>query len=424
MEDITASDRVHSARRDSTPGALIVFCRDRACCLPVPLDGGVLAVGRPLLASLGLSDERMSRLHARIKRVGGVWAVQDEGSKNGTFVNGEQVNGSFVKAPHVVRAGSTLLWLVDRLEDYQGGVSTAGEVVGPRLRAVKRKVEQLAPDHPGLLLRGETGSGKELAARWYHAAGPRPQGPLVAVNCAAVPRELAERLFFGAVRGAFSGALDSQGYAQAADGGTLFLDEIGEIDLLSQAKLLRLLETREVTPLGAQRPRQLDLRVVAATHRDLEVDVTEGRFRADLFYRLAYPTLELPPLRERLEEIPFLVERVLADSKAGRAATAAMVESALVQGWPGNVRQLIGAVRSLAVTDDDQLDGILPRKAAPSPSRDDLAPVSVPSLSRAHVEAELGLTGGNISQIVDRLGVSRAKLRRFLERESIAAEQP
>jgi transcriptional regulator with PAS, ATPase and Fis domain len=255
-------------------------------------------------------------------------------------------------APTVLRAGASLfLFCADvrrfagRRVEVEGGI-----VVGPTLRAIRDQIGQAARAGLVLHMTGETGAGKEVAARWFHEASARARGPFVAVNCAAVPAALAERLLFGARRGAYSGAdADADGYVQAADTGTLFLDEVGELEPSTQAKLLRVLETREVLPLGASKARRVQLGLVSATHADLRAAVADGRFRADLYFRIGRPAVALPALRDRREEIPWLLAQALAGEKT-EGADASLVETALLRSWPGNARELLVETRSAALT--------------------------------------------------------------------------
>jgi transcriptional regulator with PAS, ATPase and Fis domain len=198
-----------------------------------------------------------------------------------------------------------------------------------------------------VLIGGESGAGKEHAARTYHASGPHANGPFVALNAATIPEGVAERVLFGARRGAFSGAVDAEGTLAAAHGGVLFLDEIGELSLETQAKLLRFCETREVIALGATTPRRVNARLCFATHRDLRAAVAEGRFRADFYYRIAQMEVTVPPLRQRAEEIPWIVAGELARQEACEPSRvhASFLEACLLRPWPGNVRELLGAVR-------------------------------------------------------------------------------
>lgn len=228
-----------------------------------------------------------------------------------------------------------------------------------------------------VLVRGETGSGKEVAARLLHTDGPRARAPFVAINCAAIPDGLAESELFGHVRGAFTGAhRDHAGAFSRADGGTLFLDEVAELPLAVQAKLLRVLELGNVVPVGAEHEKIVHARVVAATHRDLETMVHDGLFREDLFFRLGVLTVELPALRDRPEDIPALILQFAADAATaiGRAVTVSPqgVLAATEHHWPGNVRELRNAVLRAAVMADGEIQAVdlIPtrRQGAPQPS--------------------------------------------------------
>ncbi|OJH41456.1 sigma-54-dependent transcriptional regulator [Cystobacter ferrugineus] len=224
------------------------------------------------------------------------------------------------------------------------------------LRALYELIERVAHSHAPVLVRGESGSGKELVARALHFEGPRQAGPFVAINCTAIPNALLESELFGHVKGSFTGATTPRrGLFLEADGGTLFLDEIGDMAPELQAKLLRVLEDGEVRAVGADAARKVDVRVVAATHQELEARVREGKFRQDLFYRLNVVPLRVPPLRERREDIPLLVEHFIAKSRERnpRARLTGFTPEALAAlaaaPWPGNVRELENLVERLAV---------------------------------------------------------------------------
>src|SRR4051794_26680069 len=249
-----------------------------------------------------------------------------------------------------------------------------GELVGrgPALEAVARQIDLVAPTDAAVLILGESGTGKELVAREVHRRSGRAARPLIKVNCAAVPRELYESEFFGHARGSFTGALrDRAGRFELADGGTLFLDEVGEIPLELQAKLLRVLQEGELERVGEERTRRVDVRLVAATNRDLRAEAEAGRFRQDLFYRLSVFPIELPPLRRRVEDIPMLAEHflALAARKLGKPKprlTLADVQQLQRYHWPGNVRELQHVIERAVITaDGTRLKIDLPAGAEP-----------------------------------------------------------
>jgi DNA-binding NtrC family response regulator len=331
----------------------------------------------------------------------------------------------------VVRIGRTVMIPVGDFRPYEpGGIVVRDAVVmGPALQRLRERIALIAQSGANLLVLGESGAGKELCAEAFHAASAGgPARPFIAVNCATIQKELAERILFGARRGAYTGATDVIGLVQAADGGTLFLDEIAELDLGVQAKLLRVLETKRVTPLGAVNPVPVSVRVCAATHKDLRVEVTEGRFRGDLYFRVGRPEVRLPPLRQRREEIPWLVERALASAPIGGAkltACAELVEAAMLRPWPGNVRELLSEARiaalsamadrrtCLAATDLDDEAG-----CALEPSDEDPRP-EAPAPDAGAMEAALRAEQGNVARAAARLGVARSRVRRFVERQGI-----
>jgi transcriptional regulator with GAF, ATPase, and Fis domain len=236
-----------------------------------------------------------------------------------------------------------------------------GELIGqaPALQAVTRQIELVAPTNAAVLILGESGTGKEVVAREIHRHSHRADRPLIKVNCAAIPRELYESEFFGHVKGAFTGALrDRAGRFELADGGTLFLDEIGEIPLDLQAKLLRVLQEGEIERIGEERTRRINVRVIAATNRNLRAEAEAGRFRQDLYYRLSVFPMELPPLRKRIEDIPLLAEHFLNRfaRQLGRPRlrlTLANLQEMQRYDWPGNIRELQHALERACIVSTD-----------------------------------------------------------------------
>ena len=305
--------------------------------------------------------------------------------------------------------------------------------VSPRMIEVFKLIARVAPTRSTVLLTGESGTGKEVVARALHWNGPRAAGPFVTIDCGGLAEGLLESELFGHVRGAFTGALASRrGLFEAGDGGTVFLDEIGEIGPNVQAKLLRVLELQEVRPVGSNEPIRIDARLIAATNRDLSAEVREGRFREDLFYRLNVVSIELPSLRERLEDIPVLARHFLRKYAASNGkAIDGIVPEAMARleahAWPGNVRELENAIeRAVAVSHhplllpDDLPLHLAP--LAPSPhEKSAVAPgdlVSLNELTRQHLARVLVATGGNKKRAAEILGVDRRTLYRMLERNA------
>ncbi|MBW2456103.1 MAG: sigma 54-interacting transcriptional regulator, partial [Deltaproteobacteria bacterium] len=296
------------------------------------------------------------------------------------------------------------------------------------MRRLLSLVDRVATSDVPVLIRGESGSGKELVARAVHRGSPRASQAFVGESCGALPETLLESTLFGHVKGAFTGAhRPRSGLFEAADQGTLFLDEIGEMSLGMQTKLLRVLEDSIVRPVGSTRPRKVDVRIIAATHRDLEKMVAEGTFREDLYYRINVIAVQIPPLRERASDIPLLVDHLLAKHAPGRQAkvTAAARRRLMGCGWPGNVRQLENEVRRALLLSDDQID--VEHLSIPSEGED--ADVDLGFNIRARIdrlETELASqalerTGGNQTQAAKLLGLSRYGLHKMMKRLGISA---
>jgi transcriptional regulator with PAS, ATPase and Fis domain len=241
-----------------------------------------------------------------------------------------------------VRLGHTVFVLTSG-ERAHGDAGPPDQVVGPELARVYDEVRRHAASDT-LLIQGEPGTGKELAARLYHAAGPRKAGPFVAINCAALPGAVAERLLFGAQKGAIAAI----GHFQMAHGGTLFLDEIADLDPAIQARLLRVLETREIVPLGASHGTPIELGIAAASHRELRQAVAERQFRDDLYHRIARSAVHLPPLRARKVDLARLVQREIDAVSDTLAPHAKLIEACCTRAWPGNIRELRTAIRQAA----------------------------------------------------------------------------
>jgi DNA-binding NtrC family response regulator len=414
------------------PGLLLLSSGGRAALLPLALDGRTLVLGRGDVGGLPVDDPHLSRSHVEVSFDGARWRIKDLGSRNGTFVDGTQIEGEqLTQSARLLRIGNVLLGLMSDLTPYREVAmrEADGTVVGPRLRPLWDQIADAAQKGETLHLSGETGVGKELAARHFHRTSARVEGPFISVNCAAVPANLAERLFFGTRRGAYSGATsDAEGYALAAHRGTLFLDELAEMDVSVQAKLLRLIETREVLPLGATRPRHIDLGICSATNQELRQRIVSGELRQDFFFRVATPLVTLPPLRERLEEIPWLIEGELHRLGAPTMHVS-LVEACMLRYWPGNLRELVGAVRVAAQR--AQVDGRgsvraqhLDRNAGlelirpKAPAAQSLAPnTSAPDYDV--VSSALRDQHGNVTRAARTLGWHRNQLRRWLDRYHI-----
>jgi PAS domain S-box-containing protein len=285
------------------------------------------------------------------------------------------------------------------------------------------RVRDVAPYDSTVLILGESGTGKELVARAIHAESSRADRPFVAVNCSAYSENLLESELFGHARGSFTGAeRDRQGRFELANGGTVFLDEIGEISPKLQVKLLRVLQEREIERVGESRSRPVDLRIVAATNRDLQAEVREGRFREDLYYRLNVFTLRLPPLRERTEDIPALADHFLGKlcdrtGKEVRGLSGDVLDAFLRHSWPGNVRELENVVESALVRARGPL---LTIADLPEGFRAEAALAAVPE---DRIRAALGRTGGCVTRAARLLGIHRTTLWRQMREAGLTREQ-
>jgi transcriptional regulator with GAF, ATPase, and Fis domain len=320
----------------------------------------------------------------------------------------------------VVRAGRTLLVVVSDVSPYLGRrpAELPGLLGGAALDDARFCIETIAPTKTPVLVLGETGTGKEVVASLVHGVSGRP-GPLVALNCAAVPAELVDAELFGHARGAFSGASTARtGLFRAADTGTLFLDEIGEMPPNVQAKLLRALETEEVRAVGEDRPTRIDVRVVAATNREVDELVESGAFRGDLLHRLAGLRIVLPPLRERREDVPALVEYFARGS--GMPVSVTALEKLMLHAWPGNVRELRNLIGSAAEVakhkgrseiDVEDISGLL----VPVSRRSGSIPDEEATLI-ARINDALTVTSGDVAAAAERLGMSRSVLYETLRR--------
>jgi transcriptional regulator with PAS, ATPase and Fis domain len=296
----------------------------------------------------------------------------------------------------------------------------------PSLVEMFVRMRRIASHFETVLIRGETGTGKELVANTLHKLSPRAARPLIVCNCAALVDSLVESELFGYVKGAFTGAgEDRQGLIEAADGGTLFLDEVGELPFATQAKLLRVLQNREVRRVGATKSRIVDVHIIAATHKDLRKMISEGTFREDFYYRLAMVDIHVPSLAERREDLPLLIRHFLEKyaRQYGKAALTITrrAEIALSNySWPGNIRELEHVIGSCAlVCNADTVDvGDLPEwilKQSSSTSPEDKL-LSLAEMDRVHAKRVLVALGGNVTKAAEALGIGRTTLYRLLRR--------
>jgi transcriptional regulator with GAF, ATPase, and Fis domain len=400
------------------------------------LPGPEVRVGSAPDCDLALRDPTVSRHHLTLRVEGERIRVVDVGSTNGTMLDGLAIRDAFARPDSRIQAGTSTLrlgMLPDVVEVPVSSRDRFGGLLGSSaaMRRVFAILERVAPTDTTLLVEGETGTGKELVAEGLHEESQRSGGPFVVFDCSAVSPSLIESELFGHIKGAFTGAIaDRAGAFEAADSGTLFLDEVGELPLDLQPKLLRALERREVRRVGSNQVRRVDVRIVAATNRSLSLEVERGRFREDLYYRLAVIHLVLPPLRERPEDIPLLVAHFTREL-GGHGAVP--LPEALVKPWEsqtlaGNVRELRNAVaRALSLRAPTPPGPLSVTNGSPlNPGFSVALDLSVPlkqardrlidEYEQAYLREALNLTSGNITRAAELAGVNRKFIQRAMKR--------
>ncbi len=408
------------------------------------IDEDVFRIGSNDSNNLVLEDPTVSRFHCRVSRDGGGWRITDAGSKNGIRIGNLSILEAHVEGEIVVDLGDSRL-RIKRLSTPQQAVAVPAQrspitespsnfrsLIGssPAMRRLFDVLERVAASEIDVLIAGESGTGKELVAAELVQRSPRKDGPVVVVDCGSISPSLIESELFGHVRGAFTGAnRDREGALEAGNGGTVFLDEIGELPLDLQPKFLRVLEAREVRRVGQTKSKSIDVRIIAATHRDLEREVNRGRFREDLYYRLAKVCVRVPPLRDRLEDIPALVRSFLgaADQLRHMDPGELFGPDALAQlqiyDWPGNVRELRNHVERSIVLGEASIPPRQTEVAQVTAAAPDLTlpfrqakEAVVTSFERAYLGAILERAGGNVSKAARDARMDRMYLHQLAHR--------
>jgi DNA-binding NtrC family response regulator len=401
-----------------------------------------IQIGR-IGADLNLSDVKVSGLHCELKLQPEGYRLRDLGSTNGTYVKGVRIVDAFIAPGSTIQVGKSAitfvplddavampLWNEARLHNLIGGSAA--------MRHMFELINRFAQSDATVLIQGETGAGKELVADAIHQCSPRRNEPFVVLDCSAIPEQLFEAQLFGHEVGAFTGAVKSTpGVFEMAHGGTLFLDEIGELPLDVQAKLLRAVETRKVRRLGGTKVFASDVRLVAATNRDLAAEVNRGNFRADLYYRLAVARLAVPALRERRDDLPLLIEHFLRQLSVSSGNSDPRLPDdfmarAVRHTWPGNVRELRNAVERAVLlpnhpgvafeappkkegTGFGHVDIDIPFKVAKQKLVDEF--------DRKYLEALLEAHDGNISAAARAAGIERMSIYKMIRRLGLDKEE-
>ncbi|HEU4406949.1 MAG TPA: sigma 54-interacting transcriptional regulator [Polyangiaceae bacterium] len=407
-------------------------------------------LGRDAACQMMLDDPHVSAVHAEMVATERGVRLRDLGSRNGTFLGGVRLGEGFLTSRTVFQVGKTQIVFEPSRPEWVSVAeqSSFGPLAGENalMRALFSRLEKIAATDLTVLIGGETGCGKEVVAQAIHSNSPRAAKPFVVVDCGSIPGSLAEATLFGHEKGAFTGATDRRvSPFVEADGGTIFLDELGELPLDLQPKLLRVLAERRIKSVGGTKYLPVNVRVLAATRRDLTREVNEGRFRSDLFFRIAQVRIDLPPLRARLDDVPVLIRHMLAEVDAPEAyerISPEQMQRLMRYDWPGNVRELKNAVSvALALADDGPLDIVSHLGTLADVGRTSMTPpppAAVPGdlnhkntrfkeakqtalslFERSYFSAMVDDTGGNISEIARRSGLERAHVRMYLRKHNL-----
>jgi DNA-binding NtrC family response regulator len=444
--ELTLTDiSLHSV---SLPSVRVRLTPPRGPSAEVPLGLTPLVVGTGPECDLLVDDQRVSRRHLEIRLTEEGVQVRDLGSKNGTFVGNVRVVEVFIAPGAKIEIGGSKLQIqvagdrsvVPLSPSARFGGALGGSV---SMRALFAKLERASATEETILLLGESGTGKEVLAEAIHKASSRRDRPFIVFDCSAVAPALLDDALFGHERGAFTGADKPQaGLLEQVESGTLFIDEIGELPFELQPKLLRALESRQMKRLGDSRVRRFEGRVVAATHRDLRAQVAAGTFRQDLYYRLAVVEVRVPPLRDRREDIPLLVEHFLQNARPPRSVDDLppnAMELLQAYAWPGNVRELRNVIARLLIFNEEALEALTEEpRAAGGPGAPEGASLErllslpfsearsivVERFVQAYLSARLRECGGNRSKVAEVMGISRQSVHNLIRKYGLDSSEP
>ncbi len=412
-----------------------------------PVTKSIIGIGKSKSNDIVLTDDFVSNFHCKIENRKGTFYLKDLGSTNGTLLNGQKIIETTLPYDSAIEVGRTRFRFFSSEEARPVESSSASEFEGihsehPKMRALFSLIQRVAPSDATVLVNGETGTGKELIARAIHNQSSRARKPFIAINCGAISKDLIESELFGHEKGAFTSAHQQrQGVFEQANGGTLFLDEIGELPLDLQPKLLRVLETGEIRRVGGSQLIDVDVRVVAATNRDLAVEVRKGRYREDLFFRLFVVPMSLPPLRERPQDIPLLVRHFLkqefASGKRGsnKNIDQSAIDKLIDHPWPGNIRELKNVISRAVLDCQTGTIGPGDLNFTPLGARDSTAydfdeTLNVPQtmtrslkdVERDRILAELKRNNWNKVQTAKVLGIAKSTLHEKIKKYNIVEE--
>jgi transcriptional regulator with GAF, ATPase, and Fis domain len=419
-------------------------------------DKAIVTIGAMEDNDLVVSDDTVSRYHCRIVQEDTGYVLVDLGSTNGTFINRVRIREAYLKPGCTIGLGNTEVKFHsadEKVEIVPSRKEKLGRMVGRhvKMRELYAVLEKIAPTATTVVIEGETGTGKEVVAQTIHELSTRASGPIMVFDCGAVPDNLIESELFGHEKGSFTGAIMTrQGLFEMAHGGTLFLDELGELPLDLQPKLLRALEQREIRRVGSNKPIKVDVRIIAATNRNLEDEVRGGRFRQDLFYRLSVVRVFLPPLRERIEDIPLLIKHFLEASYNKRpdgvvrvtGLSRAAMDLLQAYKWPGNVRELVNTVeRAVSFAESELIEPrdlpetVRGEESAPRRPNSPSAPMQVQadvdstfkdakerwvsSFERDYILQLLKKNKGNISHAAREADIDRKYFRKLMRKYGI-----
>jgi DNA-binding NtrC family response regulator len=416
-------------------GKSLVSDKERLRCGAHPTNDLVLA-----------EDRTASRHHFEIINTERGWLLVDLNSTNGTFLDGRRIERAYLSANSQIRAGSSTLAFSPIDEEVTVEPDREGELCGMvgqsvQMRQIFALIKKIAPMDVSVIINGETGTGKELVAQAIHELSGRKKGPMVVLDCGAIPPNLIESELFGHEKGAFTGAMTARpGAFERAHGGTIFLDELGELRLDLQPKLLRVLENREVRRVGGNDVMEVDCRVIAATNRDLVKEIAAGNFREDLFFRLSVINIQLPPLCQRREDIPLILKRALAEpevvARHGRKHISPEALSLLMAyAWPGNVRELVNVLSHvLAFSDGEEVlpEHLPPRvrgqaREGPLPFNEhltfkDAKEQLLENFEREYITSVLTRCEGNLSRAARESGLHRKSIERLVKKYQLDAK--